>query len=98
MRIQKLPILLTFALALPGAALAQTTPSSPGTSNAPAAGDQPTLSDKLNQTDGVIHPPPSGDTEMTQKPPPSASKTPVIPPQAVTPPGTPPDAPKPEAK
>lgn len=82
---------LILAIALPGLALAQTTPSSPAPEQAP------TLSEKLNKTDGVIAPPPSGDQDMTQAPP-NVGKTPVIPPQAVTPPGEEPGAPKPEPK
>ena len=42
------------------------------------------LSDKLDRTDGVIHPPRGVDPEMSKKPPPSGSSMPVIPP-----PGTP---------
>lgn len=83
-------ILAGATLALPCAAMAQNAP--------PPADPQPTLSDKLNATDGVIAPPPSGDTEMTQRPPNVGAKTPIIPPQAVTPPGYKPDSPPPEPK
>ena len=102
MRRYRFPLVLVLA-ALPCAALAQTTPSTPGTGNAsgtgnaPVTGDQPTLSEKLNKTDGVIAPPPSGDADMTQKPP-NVGTMPVIPPAAVTPPGQPPGTPRPEAK
>jgi len=77
--------------ALPGMALAQTTPSSPAPEQAP------TLSDKLNQTNGVITPPPTGDQEITQRPP-NVGTMPVIPPQAVTPPGQTAQQPKPDPK
>ncbi|MDB5642733.1 MAG: hypothetical protein JWN07_2050 [Hyphomicrobiales bacterium] len=86
-------ILLALGSALPGAALAQTTPSTP----APSAGGQPTLSEKLSRTDGVIAPPASGDADMTQTPP-NVGTMPVIPPQAVTPPGETPGGPTPDPK
>jgi hypothetical protein len=85
--------ILIAAAALPFSALAQTAPSTPATS-----ADQPTLSDKLNATDGVITPPPSGDADMTQTPPNVGAKMPVIPPQAVTPPGEAPGGPTPDPK
>ena len=90
---RSLHLILSVAIctAAPGAAVAQTTPSSPATEQ------PPTLSEKLSKTDGVITPPPSGDTEMTQ-PAPNVGTMPVIPPQAVTPPGQKPGEPKPEPK
>lgn len=42
------------------------------------------LSDKLDRTDGVIHPPRGVDPEMSKEPPQTGSSMPVIPP-----PGTP---------
>jgi hypothetical protein len=84
-------VIFAVVAASPIVALAQTTPSSPGPDQAP------TLSEKLSKTDGVIKPPPSGDTEMTQ-PTPNVGTMPVIPPQAVTPPGQEPGQPKPEPK
>jgi hypothetical protein len=84
-------VIFAVVAASPMVALAQTTPSSPAPDKAP------TLSEKLNKTDGVITPPPSGDTEMTQ-PTPNVGTMPVIPPQAVTPPGQAPGEPKPEPK
>jgi hypothetical protein len=78
-------------VALPCAAMAQTTTTPPST-------DQPTLSDKLSATDGVIAPPPTGDADMTQTPPNVGGKMPVIPPQAVTPPGEAPGGPTPDPK
>ena len=91
---RKLRFTLWLALAaLPGAALAQTTPQP----SAPATGEQPTLSEKLSRSDGVIAPPPSGDADMTQKPP-NVGTMLVIPPQAVTPPGEAPGGPTPDPK
>jgi hypothetical protein len=93
----RVPALLALVLApaFITAALAQTT--APSTGASPPADAGPSLSEKLNRTDGVIAPPPSGDTDMTQRPP-NVGTMPVIPPQAVTPPGQTPGAPKPEPK
>jgi hypothetical protein len=82
--------MIAVAAALPCSAMAQTAP--------PPATDQPTLSDKLNATDGVIAPPPSGDADMTQTPPNVGGKMPVIKPDAVTPPGEAPGGPTPDPK
>ena len=95
MRSLRVPLFIAVVAALPVSALAQTPQTAP---SAPSPEQRPTLSDKLNATDGVIAPPPSGDAEMTQTPPNVGAKMPVIPPKAVTPPGEAPGAPTPEAK
>jgi hypothetical protein len=92
MRSLRILLLTALAAALPVLAMAQTAPSTPSTEQ------QPTLSDKLNATDGVIAPPPSGDADMTQTPPNVGAKMPVIPPRAVTPPGEAPGGPTPDPK
>lgn len=68
--------------------------SVPGATNDTSKpGPAPTLSEKLDATNGVITPPANVDPEMTQKPPRTGSTMPVIPPSAVTP-----EAPKGESK
>lgn len=74
-------------------ALAQAQQQAP----APVTPDQ-NLSEKLNRSDGVITPPPSGDAQMTQTPPNVGAKMPVIPPEIIPPANEPPGTPKPEAK
>ncbi len=91
MRSVRVPLLMAVIAALPCSAMAQT-------ATPPSTDQQPTLSDKLNATDGVIAPQPSGDADMTQKPPSVGEKMPVIPPQAVTPPGEAPGGPTPDPK
>ncbi len=93
MRKLRFTILLAFCAALPGAALAQTTPQP----SVPATDEQPTLSEKLSRTDGVLTPAPSGDDDMTHMPP-NVGTMPVIPPQAITPPGEMPGGPTPDPK
>lgn len=99
--------LLAAAMAAPTLASAQavaptTPPATPGSPQTipekQAPGAETNLSDKLDATDGVIKPPPSGDADMTIAPPNSGSRTPVIPPSAVPPSGAPADGAKPEAK
>ncbi|MDB5594344.1 MAG: hypothetical protein JWM36_1305 [Hyphomicrobiales bacterium] len=75
--------------------LAQAQPGASGT-NQPTP-SQPSLSEKLDKSDGVITPPSNVDPEMRQAPPNVGNSMPVIPPNAVNP-DQPPSAPKPEAK
>jgi hypothetical protein len=75
--------------------LAQAQPGATGTDQPTPA--QPTLSEKLDKSDGVITPPGNVDPEMRQAPPNVGNSMPVIPPSAVNP-DQPPGAPKPEAK
>ncbi len=99
MKSLSLVALLSLSMALPGAALAQSlqtepqsrqaAPSAPaappsaapgeGSSNAPGS-----LSGALSRSQGVIQPPPTGDSGVVPTPNPGAASTPVIPP-----PGTP---------
>lgn len=75
--------------------LAQAQPDATGkVQPAPA---QPSLSEKLDKSDGVITPPGNVDPEMRQAPPNVGNSMPVIPPSAVHP-DQPPGAPKPEPK
>jgi hypothetical protein len=61
----------------PGPTAPQTVPEDPATSGSSTE----RLSDKLDRSDGVIHPPGGVDPEMTQAPPRVGSKSmPVIPP------------------
>ncbi|WP_395665932.1 hypothetical protein [Methylocella sp.] len=86
--------LALFAFA-PGAAQAQTAPGAPGTPNAlpqkqaiPEKVDEPlrsgrseSLSDRLDETNGVVKPPPGVDPGIVQPAPvPHPNSTPVIPP------------------
>lgn len=87
-------ILAATAWAVPGPCVAAATGAAPETASqqkvpedtAPGKSGSTSgpLSDKLDRTDGVIHPPPGIDPEMSKPPPPTGSTMPVIPP-----PGTP---------
>ena len=79
------------------ASSAQKNAPSGTSSDAVKPGTGPTLSEKLDATNGVIKPPANVDPEMTQTPPKTGATMPVIPPSAVKP-DTPAGTPKPEAK
>lgn len=76
------PCVAAAANVAPETASPQTVPedTEPGKSGSSGG----SLSDKLDRSDGVIHPPPGIDPEMSKSPPPTGSTMPVIPP-----PGTP---------
>jgi hypothetical protein len=105
---RRLALALALTALTPAAAYAQTAPGAPGSnqtipekdrtlSDQKPTSEQPTLSEKLNKSDGVIAPPGNVDPQMRQTPPPTGGTMPVIPPSAVNP-DQPPGAPKPEPK
>jgi hypothetical protein len=84
-----------FATSASATELAQAQPGATGSDQPTPA--QPTLSEKLDKSDGVITPPGNVDPEMRQAPPNVGNTMPVIPPSAVNP-DQPPNTPKPESK
>ena len=92
-------ILVASAVAIPVTAIAatdappqQTVPEATGPGKSGSSSGP--LSDKLDRTDGVLHPPSGVDPEISKRPPPTGpSSMPVIPP-----PGTPGGEPRVEPK
>src|SRR5262245_22804953 len=89
-RLTGAPVLIALSLGVASAALAQSTSSGPNKApdqNAPShfdsqAGNErdQNLSQRLDRSDGVIHPPGHVDPEMRIAPPATGDKMPVVPP------------------